>query len=113
MIRSSLEDACTAGLRVEVDALGDWGSVVLISEYDHQARCIRVDARALELVRFRLGDAARDEFLAAAVAHELYHHEVAEGRVRASTRAAHERQARAYARKRYGIDASPFEDALR
>jgi hypothetical protein len=101
--RDPLDDARTAGLSVEIVDLGDWAPASLISEYDHQARAIRVNAR----VRSERDDAAWDRFIRHAVAHELYHHGVATGAFAApNDRAAAERAAEAFASAAYSATAS-------
>ena len=112
-VADPFEDAAAHGLRVEVAELGDWSPVVLLSEYDRAARTIRVCASAVRRVRAALGDRAAGALIAAAVGHELYHHEVAEGRLRGGDRAACERDAERYARRRYGATVSRFDGVLR
>ena len=113
MIRNPLDDAEAAGLRVDIVMLGDWGSARLLSEYDHAARTIRVDGASLAAIRDRGGAHAGVAFVAAAVAHELYHHDVAVGRIARSSRTEEEVHACERVLRRYGIDASIFEAALR
>lgn len=74
-------------MRVELDDLGDWGSVRLIAEYDPDGPTIRVD-------RCRCARVTIER----AIAHELYHHREAIGEVpRLRDRAERERAADAYA----------------
>jgi hypothetical protein len=113
MIRDALADAGAEGLRVEVADLGDWSPVRLISEYDCAARTIRVSAAALNCVRKIAGDDAAHALLAAAVAHELYHYEIAQRRRGCcADRAADERAAAWFARTQYGADPQCFERLL-
>ena len=109
-----LADARAFGLRVCTSDLGGCAPVRLVAEYDRAARTIRISAAAVAAVRREHGDAAADALTAAAVAHELYHHAVAEGRLRAASGAAEaEERADRYARERYGIDQARFERLLR
>jgi len=74
-------------VRVELDDLGDWGSVRLIAEYDPEGPTIRVDRRRRAGITIER-----------AIAHELYHHREAIGEVpRLRDRAERERAADAYA----------------
>jgi len=57
------------GIRVSFADLGDWGSAQLRSEYDARHRVIRINARVVE----GLEVCNRDEFVALAIGHELYH----------------------------------------
>jgi hypothetical protein len=75
--------ARAAGLAVEVADLGDWGAAALVSEYDRAARAIRVNRRVLEREEALRGTSARAGLFLHAIAHELYHHAVAEGAVAA------------------------------
>jgi hypothetical protein len=61
--------------RIIVCDLGSWAAAALIAEYDPVGDAIRVNVRAVELVRTALGDAGADRFVACAVAHESYHRE--------------------------------------
>jgi hypothetical protein len=109
-----LRDARRCGLRVAVCDLGDWAPHALLSEYDRAERTIRVSARALALARARGGAPAARAFLCAAVAHELYHHAVAEGE--AAPPVAREgcaASAAAFALARYGLDVQRVAAALR
>jgi len=109
-----LVDARAAGVRVEIAGLGDWFPVTLLSEYEPATRKIRVSAAVLRRICRRLGAAELGGFLRAAVAHELYHHEVAEGRIASELdRPAGECAAERFVRDRYGIDAARYERALR
>lgn len=75
---TALECARAYGIAVVFADLGDWGSSCeLLSEYDPHAPRIRVNTRILE----RLDDAARDEFIAHCIGHELYHHREALGEI--------------------------------
>jgi hypothetical protein len=104
--RDPLHDACAAGLSVEIADLGDWAPAALVSEYDREARAIRVNVRVLERLRAERDVAARDRLLRRAVAHELYHHGVATGALAAPAgRAAAERAAEAFASAAYGATA--------
>jgi hypothetical protein len=49
------------------------GAAPLIAEYDAERRTIRVNARMVEQVRSRFGEAAARELIACAVAHEWSH----------------------------------------
>lgn len=106
MSRDPLDDARAAGLSVEIADLGDWAPASLISEYDHEASAIRVNARVLERVYSERDDAARTRFIRYAVAHELYHHRVATGTLAApADRTAAEHAAEAFASAHYGATA--------
>ena len=109
MNRDPLADARAEGLRIEVAALGTWAQASIVAEYDRASRTIRVNAAALERMRAAGGDAAANALMGAAVAHELYHHAVAEGR-RSALDA--EMRAEAHARDTYGIDQRAFETML-
>ena len=75
---TALECARAYGVAVIFADLGDWGvSCELRSEYEPHAPQIRVNTRILE----RLDRAARDEFIAQCIGHELYHHREALGEV--------------------------------
>ena len=101
--------AAAAGLTIEVTDLGDWGTTRLISEYDAQARTIRINQRALDAFGRACGvpsAAGTRRFVDLAVAHELYHHGEAAGAIeRAATREQREADADAWARARASIDA--------
>ena len=72
------ECARAYGVAVLFADLGDWGaSCELLSEYDPHAPQIRVNTRVLE----RLDNAARGEFIALCIGHELYHHREAIGEI--------------------------------
>jgi hypothetical protein len=75
--------ARAAGLAVEVADLGDWGAAALVAEYDRAARAIRVNRRVLEREEALRGTSARAGLFLHAIAHELYHHAVAEGAIAA------------------------------
>ena len=99
---------------MSVVELGASPALTLISEYDPAARAIRINGASLRRVVRVLGDAEYDNVVRAAVAHELYHHEVAEGRIAAlRDRRAVEREAEHFVRVRYGIDPTRFERVLR
>jgi hypothetical protein len=96
-----LADARAEGLRVAVADLGAWGSIKLLSEYDRSARTIRISVAALASARRR---GAADRFFRAAVAHELYHHFVAERQLpQARGWMAGECAAERFALERYGL----------
>jgi hypothetical protein len=84
------------GLEIEYADLGDWGVDELRSEYDPQGPAIRVNKRIIE----NLPVAEIGDFIAFAIAHELYHHRERCGEVpRLSDRAARETAANEFARK--------------
>jgi hypothetical protein len=91
-------------MTIEVCDLGDWGAVSLLAEYDPVGDAIRVNVRAVKRVRAALGDAAAEQFIACAVAHERFHR----AHPGASECAAHE-----YARATSGADPRAFEAVLR
>jgi hypothetical protein len=98
-VNDPLALARAAGLAVEVADLGDWGVATLISEYDRAARAIRVNRCVLEREESLGGTSARESLLQRAIAHELYHHQVAEGALVARrARRDDERAADAFAR---------------
>jgi hypothetical protein len=78
------------GVRVELAALGDWGSARLVAEYDPDGPTIRVNEAVVP----------HDDRVAIdrAIAHELYHHREAIGEVeRIGDRGAREAAADAFA----------------
>jgi hypothetical protein len=108
-----LRDARMRGLRVDVCDLGDWAPHALLAEYDRAGRTIRVSARAFGRARSRGGAAAGRAFLCAAVAHELYHHAVAEGDLPPpAPRAGCAAPAAAFTLARYGLDVQRVAAAL-
>ena len=93
------------GIAIVFADLGDWGASELRSEYDPSGPAISVNSRVVE----RLPRQRRDEFVALAIGHELYHHREAIGEVltrseqlgevtRIRDRASREAAADAYAR---------------
>jgi hypothetical protein len=113
MTADPLCDARAEGLRVEICVLGDWSPHALLAEYDRAARVIRVSAKALARA-LQHGNDAGVAFFAAAVAHELYHHAVAERRVAAAPdKRACEREADAFVLRMYGIDGPRAAAAVR
>ena len=118
MNRDPLADARAQGVRVEIAPLGAWSPALLVAEYDRASRTIRVNSIALQRVRAANGAAAARALLEAAVAHELYHHVVAEGQPPARktgafrTRTEQETNAAAYAQETYGIDQRALEVML-
>lgn len=83
------------GVRVEYADLGVWGVDELRSEYDPSGPVIRVNQRIIE--NLPLGEIG--DFIALAIAHELYHHREHRGDVaRMSDHAARETAANDYAR---------------
>jgi predicted signal transduction protein with EAL and GGDEF domain len=114
VIRDPLDDARAAGLRVEVAELGSWSPVVLVSEYDRAAATIRVSASVVQAVLRAGGEDAAEAFMRSAVAHELYHHDVAaRGHTRPCDRRTIEADAHAFARAQYGADPERVERVLR
>jgi len=69
-VNAALRLARAYGVAVSFADLGDWGMAELRSEYDPRGPAIRINAR----VARRLSGTALREFVALAVAHELYHH---------------------------------------
>jgi hypothetical protein len=59
-------------VNVRIESFGD---APVIAEYDAEQRIIRVNARLVERVRGRFGDAAARALIACAIAHERYHAE--------------------------------------
>jgi hypothetical protein len=58
------------GIEIEYADLGEWGVDELRSEYDPDGPVIRINKRVIE----NLPVAEIGDFIAFAVAHELYHH---------------------------------------
>ncbi len=84
------------GVEIEYADLGNWGVDELRSEYDPQGPVIRVNKRVIE----NLPVAEIGDFIAFAIAHELYHHREHRGDVpRLPDRAARETAANDFARK--------------
>ena len=105
-----LIDARAEGLRVVAEPLPLGASLAVLSEYDPAGRTIRVNSRALERVRRAFGEGDAAGFIAAAVAHELYHHYVARGRLSpAAEQRSTEARAERFARERYGAQPARFE----
>jgi hypothetical protein len=83
------------GVAIVFADLGDWGASELRSEYDPSGPAISINSRVVE----RLPRPQRDEFVALAIGHELYHHREQLGEVaRIRDRASREAAADAYAR---------------
>jgi hypothetical protein len=88
--------AAAYGVRIEVAALGDWGSTRLIAEYDPDGPAIRINEAALP----RGSSCAVRDAIDLAIAHELYHHREALGEIpRIADRAAREAAADAFAER--------------
>ncbi len=82
----------TDRIAIVCEDLGDWGDAQLRSEYDPDGPVIRINAR---IVRSLEPQAAK-EFIAACIAHELYHHKEAIGATpRLASRRAREAAAQA------------------
>lgn len=90
-------------MTIEIADLGDWGAATLVAEYDSRCDTIRVNARAIAIIREALGDLEARKFTTVAIAHERHH--------RAFPRAT-EAQAHAAARDTTGIDPAPYEALL-
>jgi hypothetical protein len=58
---------------VEFVDLGSWNGGMLAAEYDAEDDAIRVNVRAVDLIRRAFGDAEAHRFTACAVAHERVH----------------------------------------
>lgn len=87
------------GIDIEYADLGDWGVDELRSEYDPEGPVIRINKRIIE----NLPIAEIGDFIAFAVAHELYHHREHLGEVaRLLDRASRETAANEFARKLCG-----------
>ena len=83
------------GIAVTFADLGDWGSAELRSEYDPRGPSIRLNARVAK----RLSPDALREFVALAIAHEVYHHREHIGEIaRSGTSTERERDADDFAR---------------
>lgn len=84
------------GIEIEYADLGEWGLDELRSEYDPDGPVIRVNKRVIEnLPPGEIGD-----FIAFAVAHELYHHREHRGEIaRLPDRASRETAANDFARR--------------
>lgn len=97
--------AAAAGYALVVEDLGTWGGRMrLFAECDPATRTIRIDVRALALVRARGGLDAERAFLAYALAHELAHAGEPGG-----DRAEAERRAHALAEAQTGVCAAALE----
>lgn len=84
------------GIEVEYVDLGDWGAGELRAEYDPDGPVIRVNKRIIE----QLPPCDAGDFIAFAVAHEIYHHREHRGEVpRFTDRAAREHAANEFARR--------------
>ena len=93
------ELARQSGVRVEFADLGAWGGAQLRSEYDPQGPVIRINTRMLN----ETAPAECARFIAAAIAHELYHHREAAGEIpRIADRSQREHAADAFARELLG-----------
>jgi hypothetical protein len=69
-VNAALALAHRYGVAVKFADLGDWGTAQLRSEYDPRGPVIRLNVR----VTRRLDARELAEFVALAIAHELYHH---------------------------------------
>jgi hypothetical protein len=99
--------AAEAGFDVVIDDLGTWGGRArLFAECDPQTGTIRIDRRAIALVRARGGELAEHAFIAYAIAHELAH---AADLARNHDRSAGERRAHAAAEAQTGVTAAALE----
>jgi hypothetical protein len=97
--------AAAAGYELVAGDLGTWGGRMhLFAECDPATRTIRIDRRALALVRARGGALAERAFLAYALAHELAHAGQPGG-----DRGAGERRAHALAEAQTGVSAATLE----
>ena len=91
-------------LRIVIEDLGAWRpGARLFAEYDAATCAIRINARCVEALRARYGNAVAESFVACAVAHELYHIRARGGR---------EVEARACAQRATGIEPRIFEEML-
>jgi hypothetical protein len=93
-VNAALRLARTYGVSVSFADLGDWGTAELRSEYDPSGPAIRINAR----VARKLSGRALREFVALAVAHELYHHREHIGEIARTEPARRESEADRYAR---------------
>jgi hypothetical protein len=59
-------------VKVRIESLGE---APLIAEYDAERQTIRVNARMVERMRVRHGEAAARDLIGTAVAHERFHSE--------------------------------------
>ena len=91
-------------MTVEIAPLGGWGGAAPLAEYDAEADTVRIDARALQRIRDRLGERGAHAFVTYAVAHETFH------RLRPN---AGEADAHRYARAVSKASREAFEMALR
>jgi len=83
------------GITVEVADLGECGAHELRSEYDPAEGAVRINARSIS----KIAPALVSDFIAFAIAHELYHHCEHRGEiVRLGERGARERAADEFAR---------------
>jgi len=89
---------------VEIADLGSWGASWLVAEYDPAADAIRIDARAVAIVRAKLGAAEAACFTTVAIAHERFHREHP---------GAPEACAHAFAYAAGGADPARYESVLR
>ncbi|HVN69738.1 MAG TPA: hypothetical protein VMU38_08835 [Candidatus Binatia bacterium] len=77
MSGDAIARARSYGVGVRFADLGAWGEAELRSEYDPAIPEIRLNRRVAE----RMSARERDEFVALAVGHELYHHREAIGEI--------------------------------
>lgn len=112
--------AAAAGFDVVIDDLGTWGGRArVLAECDPETSTIRIDRRAIALVRSRGGEGAERAFIAYAIAHELAHAaDFACNRAAGSRttgdgalgdRSAAERRAHAAAQAQTGVTAASLE----
>jgi hypothetical protein len=93
-VSAALAIAREYGIAIVFADLGDWGASELRSEYDPSGPAISINSRVVE----GLSRPQRDEFVALAIGHELYHHREQLGEVaRIHDRGAREAAAEAYA----------------
>ena len=66
-----------SAIPVLLDDLGDWGDAQLRSEFDPEGPVIRINSRIADA----LSREEKDRFIAACIAHELYHYGEAAGMI--------------------------------
>ena len=103
-------------MRIEIVPLPTWRGGLLAAEYDARRDAIRVNARAVDIVRDALGDEEARTFVRCAVAHEWYHRaachpERSAGRARG--RRTTEEDAHAFAHRQTGADPARYAALLR
>lgn len=93
-LRDVLRLARAEGITIELADLGDYGTDELRAEYDPAEGTIRVNVRLID----KLGSVQTSNYIAFAIAHELYHHREHRAQVaRLGSRSAREQAADEFA----------------